>query len=149
MRLLVLAACVLAIAIAGCGGESKQESYRKDFQSLNRSLVQEGRSIGRTFRTTRGKSDKQIGSEFGSHADRLQGIEKDLHGLKPPGKLAREQSTLERAVGQVRRALRGIETAAAKNDLRAARRSLIRLVTASVALTRARQRLSREVAKSG
>src|SRR5256885_8427771 len=112
MRILAVVVSALALAVAGCGGESKQESYRKEFQPVNRSLVQLGRDVGRELQAAPGRSDAQLGREFGSFADRLGTIQGKLRGLEPPDKLKRDQNTLLRAVGRARSALHGIELAA-------------------------------------
>jgi hypothetical protein len=149
VRLLVVALSLCAVTVAGCGGQSKQASYRKDFQPLNRSLVQLGRQVGGALQTSRGKSDEQIRREFGSYAARLDKIQGDFDGLDPPGKLAGEQDSLVRAIGRVKSALRGIELAAAKKNFNAARRATIRLVLSSVGLKRTRERLTRDLGKGG
>jgi hypothetical protein len=149
MRFLTIALSALAIAVAGCGGGSSESSYREDFQPVNRSLVRLGQSVGQALRAARGKSDAQIGREFGGYADRLGKIQKDLDDLNPPDKLAREQDGLVRAVGRARRALRGIANAARHKDFNAARQATIRLVISSVGLKKARERLTRDVSKGG
>jgi hypothetical protein len=135
--------------VAGCGGGNKQESYRKDFQPVNRDLVQLTRGVGRTFTTSRGKSDPQIGRDFGRLADRLGKIEGNLKDLDPPKKFAAGQRALLRAIAPVKRSLRGIETAARDKNVSAARRPLIELVTSTFRLSQARQRLSQAVTAGG
>ena len=147
LRLFAVALSALAIAAAGCGGESKQESYRKEFQGVNRSLVQLGLAVRQGFQTAPGKSNGRLRREFGDFADRLHKIRGDLDGLDPPSRLASEQGAVLRAMARVEGGLRGIERAAAKGNFNAARRATVRFFVASASLKRARQRLNRDVRK--
>ena len=147
LRLFAVGLSALAIAAAGCGGESKQESYRKDFQGVNRSLVQLGLAVRKGFQTAPGQSNARLRREFGDFADRLHKIRGDLERLDPPSRLAGEQGAVLRAIARVEGGLRGIERAAAKGNFNAARRATVRFFVASASLKQARQRLNRDVRK--
>jgi hypothetical protein len=148
-RLLAVALSALAIAVAGCG-ESKQESYRKGVQAVNRDLGQLGRVVFRGLVSARGKTNPQFRREFSGYANRLHKIQGDLDRLDPPSRLAREQDALVRAIGQLQRSLRGVaDLAAGKATVTAARRALNGLFITSAAVKRARERLTRDAAKNG
>ena len=147
MRLWPLALCALAIALGGCGGQSKQDSYRKDFEPLNRSLVQLGKDIGRGLQSAPGKSDRRLGREFAGYAGRLGALRRRIAALDPPDKLRGDQRALVRTVGRVDASLRGIELAAAHHDAGVAQRSTAALVLSSIGLKRAREHLVRDLGK--
>ncbi|MFN2616741.1 MAG: hypothetical protein ABR581_06395 [Thermoleophilaceae bacterium] len=147
MRLLILVlSASLAIAPVACGGGDKGQSYKKDFQPLNRDLAQLTRGIGRSFQTRQGESDAEIGRSFGRLADRLSKIEGDVKDLDPPKKLAAGHDSLVRAIAAVEHAMRGIEAAVRNKNVNSARQPLIDLVTSTVRMTQARQRLNRGAA---
>jgi hypothetical protein len=148
VRVVVIALGALALVVAGCGGQSKQESYRKEFQPLNRSLVQLGKQVGVGLQTASGKSDARLKREFAGYADRLGVLQGDFARLDPPDKLAGEQKALIRNIGRVQRSLHGIELAAARHNFKAAKRAAAGLVLSSIGLKRARERLVRDVSKS-
>jgi hypothetical protein len=140
-RSLCLALAALLL-VAGCG-DSKSETFTKDFRPINARIVALGRDVGAAVTGASGKSDHQIQDTFTALGKRATALRKQVDQLDPPSKWKKDRDELSVAMNDAAKALDAIAAAAAKGDPQAARRATIQLVAASGDLRSSRQRLAR------
>jgi hypothetical protein len=136
-----------AVAVAGCGGKSTDETYKDDYPPLSRKIVALGGEVGKAIQNAGNSTNQQLADAFGNFAQRLGDLQNQVDDLNPPKDLEDEQSALVSAMGNVQRDLHDISDAASKGDPKAARAATVQLIKDSPKLASARRTLNRAVDK--
>ena len=140
-RLLAALLAIAALPALTACGESKEETFGKDFRGVNKRIVALGSEVGKAVNGASKKSDSQLADEFGKLSQRTGELAQDVDELDPPDKLKATTGQLGESLGDAKDALGDIQQAAAKHDATAARRAAIQLASSSRDLRDARQKL--------
>jgi hypothetical protein len=142
----ILVLALATVAAVGCGG-STHNTYKDDFPPISRKIVSLGQQVGKAVQNAGRSTDRQLADDFGSYAQDLGDLRKQLDGLHPPKDLADDQKRLVRAIGGVQGSLDDISRAARRKDPGAAKSATAELIQRSQGLGDARSKLADAVRK--
>ena len=136
-----------ALAVAGCGGKSTEDTYKDDYPPLSRKIVALGGEVGRSIQNAGNSTNQQLADDFGNYAQRLGDLQQQVDDLDAPKDLDDRQGALVSAMGDVQGDLNDISKAASKGDPKAARAATVELIRDSAKLASARRALNSAVDK--
>ncbi len=90
-----LALLALAVPVAGCG-EDEKDQYIDDFKPLNDKLLDVGRDLGVAVQGADDQSDAALAKQFAGLATRLEGVKKEIAALDTPADLKDEAAALDK-----------------------------------------------------
>jgi hypothetical protein len=144
--MLISAATVAALALAGCGGSSgpSPSTFKSGYSADKSQFRKLGSDLGSAITGAAKKTDDQLATELGALGTRAKQQAAQLSKLKPPSKFKTELSSLVSGLNAVAADLTNISTAAAKHDATTAESATKTLVgdaakvkTADTSLTKA------------
>jgi hypothetical protein len=141
---LILPALLTAALLAGCGGGSDDDSFKKDYKSVNDQLLRLGSSVGQALQNAPQTSDAMLAGEFSGFATQLDDVRRRVDALKPPSDLKPQVDALSTAVAALSKDLRDIGHAANVHDTTKAREATQALISDSRAARDARRALARK-----
>jgi hypothetical protein len=144
-HLAILFALVGAVAVAGCGGKSSEDTYKDDYPPLSRKIVALGGEVGKSIQNAGKSTNQQLADQFDGYAKRLGDLKQQVDDLDPPKDLENRQGALVSAMGDVQADLQDISDAASKGDPKAARAATVKLIRDSATLASARRALNKAV----
>jgi hypothetical protein len=127
-RVLLAVVAVVALVGAGCG-ESKKDSFKKDYRPLNDELIGIGKDLATAIRGARQKTNAQLASEFGGIANHLDDLNGKLKDLDAPGDLKDDLNRLTSDLDDLSQSTEQIESAARTGDASAAGTATVQLIT--------------------
>jgi hypothetical protein len=135
-----LAATLLAIALAGCGGGGSApslSSFKHGFAASKTQFRQLGADLGATLRGAATKSNTQLAAEFDTLAARAKSQAAGLRKLDPPAKFKSELNQLSSSLDSVAIDLGRIAGAADAQNVKQARSATATLITDAAKVRRA------------
>ena len=113
--LATLAAVLLALVVAGCGGGSGGQLSKGDYQ---KHLQTDGDEINKAFKplTQPPRSLDELASELKTGVSKLNGAAGDLEGVTPPKNVKKDNSDLAAGLRELARELDSLRKAAEKKD---------------------------------
>jgi hypothetical protein len=121
-RIVISAAMVAALALAGCGGSSgpSLSAFKSGFSADKTQFRKLGTDLATAITGASKKTDAELATELGALSARAKQQAAQLSKLNPPPKYKTELANLVSAFNAVGADLTSISTAAAKHDAAAA-----------------------------
>jgi hypothetical protein len=139
-RLLSLIAVLATAALIGCGDDAPSaEDARSSYQSVQSSLLNLGRDIGREIQDARNQTDARLERAFDELQERADAATEQLRDLEVPDDPADERDALRDAVDRGTDDLADIVAAVRDADAEAAGEAAQQLVADSEAIRKARE----------
>jgi len=158
-RVLPIVALV-ALAFAGCGGDSKEDdaaadaakakataeaAFKKGATAATAETTKIGEDLGTAIQGASRQTDAALAATFTSLAGRARGVVSDLNALETPQETRAEVTALVGALTTGAQDLDAIATAARANDASSARSATETLVRDSPAIKAAKDALDAEL----
>jgi len=154
---------LVALAFAGCGGDSKKDddaadaakakataeaAFKKGAKAATTETTKIGDDLGTAIQGADKQTDAALAAEFTSLASRARGVVGDLNALETPQASRAEVTALVGALTTGAQDLDAIATAARAHDASSARSATTTLVQDSPAIKTAKEALEAEVGVS-
>ena len=151
---------LVALAFAGCGGDSKKDdeaadaakakaaataAFKKGAEAATTETTQIGDDLGTAIQGASKQTDAALAAEFTSLASRARGVVSDLNALQTPLQSRAEVTALAGALTTGAQDLDAIATAARAHDASSARSATQTLVQDSPAIKTAKEALEAEI----
>jgi len=151
---------LVALAFAGCGGDSKKDddaadaakakaaaaaAFKTGAKAATTETTEIGDDLGEAIQGAEKQTDAALAAEFTSLASRARGVVGDLNALETPQESRAEVTALVGALTTGAQDLDAIATAARAHDASSARSATTTLVQDSPAIKTAKEALEEEI----
>lgn len=159
-RRVLPAVALVALAFAGCGGDSKKDDdaadaakakataqavFKKGAKAATTETTKIGDDLGTAIQGADKQTDAALAADFTSLASRARGVVGDLNALETPQESRAEVTALVGALTTGAQDLDAIATAARAHDASSARSATQTLVQDSPAIKSAKEALEAEI----
>jgi hypothetical protein len=145
-KLLIACGTVLAaLALAACGGDdgpSKSEEFAEDYKPLNAKLLATGKKLNSALQSANEKTNAQLATQFNTLSRDTGDIGEQIAELDPPEESKDDVEDLTESIATVSATLEKISDAAGANDPKAANTETKRLLTQSLVLNTAQNKVA-------